>query len=84
MLEAFRPDERPTMKKILDDLRKGRAVILSSSTLDMLQPYANYEIRSAHNTKRVGLLDQYVCWIGEKNAPKNIERRADHMAYASL
>lgn len=45
---------------------KGRSVILSAQSLDYIE--ANSEsltIRSYYNPARVGLLDAYICWIGD-------------------
>lgn len=59
----------------------GLAVIMSDNQLDALN---DYDIKSAYNLARVGILDAYVCWIGE--TPDNVApiERKDMAAYTKI
>ena len=47
---------------------QGLAVIMSDAQLDQL---TDYDVKSLFNANQIGILDRYVCWIGEK--PDNME-----------
>lgn len=54
----------------LQRLLNGERVIVSS---DWLDAHTDYEIRTAYNQRRCGLLDAYVAWIGDAATPPDIE-----------
>lgn len=65
----------------------GLAVIMSDNQLDAIDEHdaeISYQIKSAYNLARVGILDAYVCWIGE--TPDNIApiERKDMAAYTKI
>ena len=53
-------------------MKKGHVVVTNDEELSgMLElgDDAVYKVRSLPNPKRVGLLDQYIAWIGEADRP---------------
>lgn len=65
------------MKHLVDAVEKmlnGKSVILSDASLDWIGENSDTVgnmIRSLPNPRRVGILDAYICWIGE---PATIEQ----------
>ena len=62
----------------LDQLKQGKAIVTNDETLDAiarLGDEAYYTIRSLHNPKRVGILDQYIAWIGGPTPPPMEKRQ---------
>ena len=63
-LSGKRPNTVAQLK--LNELKSGKQVITNELELDIMLSLGDdaiYQVRSAPNPKRVGLLDQYIAWI---------------------
>lgn len=61
-----------------DRLTRGERVVMSEDQMNSLIDQFCHEdnmieIASCLNRNRVGILDQYVVWIGEQNKPTDLE-----------
>lgn len=67
----------------LQSLINGGCEIVDDSFLDAIsQTDYGSEIRTAHNTKRIGTRDAFVAWIHDSAKPANLEFRGFY-AYGS-
>ncbi len=63
-------EKRVAAESALERMLRGERVIVCEEVLDAID---RIDICTCSNAKRVGILDQFVAWIGKENRPKDLE-----------